>query len=90
MTAPYRFPRLVRVLWTNPRRKSRQSIAAVRLARHENEAFDIANALEFALVPANAKRLVYQTAVMDKTPTARDALAMDTEWRTFWKEGVTA
>lgn len=84
----YRYPQLVRVLWTCPRSKKRKSVFATRLARNVDEAFEIANALEFCMVPVDARRLVYQVAVLGRRATARDALQIDTQWATFFREGA--
>jgi hypothetical protein len=84
----YRFPRLVRVVWTPQKGGARKAMAAVRLARSEQEAWDIANAVEFAMVPSTARRLVYQTARIDGRASARAALNPDTVWETFFREGV--
>lgn len=84
--AAFRIPQLVRVCWTEKRSKRRKSIAAVRLARSDEEAFRIAQRLEYCMVPDTAVRLVYQVSVIsDRRPTGRDALADNTEWFTVWK-----
>lgn len=84
----FRFPRLVRVLWTDFRTKKRKQFCPARLARDEDEAWAIAEAADFLMVPQRAKRIVYQTAVIvDRRATGKDALAVDTQWQSFMTEG---
>ena len=83
----YRFPQLVRVVWSDARSGRRKSYAAYRLARHDEEAFEIAGAIEFCMVPQNARKLAYQVSALDHRPTSREAASMETTWVTFWREG---
>lgn len=85
----YRFPRLVRVVWTPQKGGARKAIAATRLARNSEEAWEIAQTLEWVMVPQTARKLTYQTALLDGRATARAALNPDTHWETFFRENAT-
>ena len=83
----YRFPQLVRVAWVDRQNRRKTQVAMGRLAASEDDALDVANALEFCMVPRSARKLQYQVSALHHKATGVDALSRDTHWVTFWREG---
>lgn len=83
----YRFPQLVRVAWVDRNNRRRAQVAMGQLAGDEDKALDIANALEYCMVPRSARKLQYQVSALHHKATGVDALSRDTHWVTFWRDG---
>lgn len=83
----FRTPQLVRVTWRDRRNRPKWQVAMGRLARSEGEAMEIAQALEYCMIPGSASRIIYQISLCALPPTMIDATSLDTHWRAFWREG---
>lgn len=87
----FRFPQLVRAVWTHPDTRRKRAFVAGVLAFDYDHALDICDCIVGCMVPQvkGCKfEVKFQTAELDREARLQDGHDAATPWRTLWQGRV--